>query len=177
VALQLCTLRYQGFCPAALDSAPVEVIAHFAEQLEVTPSTLHAYGTRRMIRSAHFQAVLDYLGFRRPQPADPERWLVWLTNQVLEHDKPTLLLQLVGEYLKRLRIVRPGITVLERLVMTARTQAHQESFRRLAPVLTPERITLLVSLLVPEAAGAPLGSVPAGGGLFETRLCDRLALD
>jgi TnpA family transposase len=150
VALQLCTLRYLGFCPAPLDDAPGEVIAHLAEQLDVTPSVLHAYGTRRMTRSAHFQAVLDYLDFRRPHPVDPERWLVWLTERALEHDKPTLLLQLLGEELKRRQIVRPGVTVLERLVMTARTQAHEESFRRLAPMLTAERIALLDSLLVPE---------------------------
>src|SRR6187200_3178187 len=68
VAIQLCTLRYLGFCPAPLDDAPGEVIAHLAKQLDVTPSVLHAYGTRRMTRSVHFQEVLDYLDFRRPHP-------------------------------------------------------------------------------------------------------------
>ena len=150
VALQLCTLRYLGFCPAPLTAAPAEVVAHVAEQLQLTPSVLHVYGTRQMTRSAHFQAVLDYLGFRRPQPADPERWLVWLTERALEHDKPTLLLQLLSEELKRQQIVRPGVTVLERLVMTARTQAHEASFQRLAPELTADRLTLLDGLLIPE---------------------------
>jgi hypothetical protein len=41
VALQLCTVRYLGFCPAALQTAPAELIAAVATQLLVDPDALH----------------------------------------------------------------------------------------------------------------------------------------
>jgi Tn3 transposase DDE domain len=43
------------------------------------------------------------------------------------------------EHLKSQHLLRPGVTILERLVITARTQAHHESLRRLQPLLTPNR--------------------------------------
>lgn len=151
VALQLCAVRYLGFCPTALHGAPIETISHLAGQLHVSPSVLQDYGTRRMTQSTHFQAVLDYLGFRRMQSNDQDRILAWLTERALEHDKPTLLFQMACEHLKQQLILRPGVTVVERLVVTARTQAHHESLRRLKPLLTPDRITLLDQLLIPDS--------------------------
>lgn len=150
VALQLCTIRYLGFCPTTLHDAPTETVAHLAGQLHVNPSVLQDYGTRPMTRSVHLQAVLDYLGFRRMQANDQDQLLTWMIERALEHDKPTLLFQMVCEHLKQHQILRPGVTVVERLVATARTQAHHESLRRLQPLLTPDRLTLLDQLLVPE---------------------------
>jgi hypothetical protein len=152
VALQLCTMRSLGFCPTALHEAPMETVSHLAGQVGVTPSVLEDYGTRRMTRSAHWQAVLDYLKFRHLQADDQDQLLAWVTERALEHDKPTLLLQLACEHLKQHQRVRPGVTVVERLVVSARTQAHHESLRRLQPLLTPERLALLDQLLLPEQA-------------------------
>jgi hypothetical protein len=150
VALQLGAVRYLGFCPTHLHAAPLDTIAFLAEQLHVDSTVFQDYGTRRMTRSAHFQAVLDHLGFRRVQEKEHEQLLTWLTERALEHDKPTLLLQMTGEHLKQQKMLRPGVTVLERLVVTARAQAHHESFHRLQPLLTPDCMAVLDRLLVPE---------------------------
>lgn len=75
---------------------------------------------------------------------------VWLVERALEHDKPTLRLQLACDELRRERIVRPGLTRLERLVATARQQAHEETFCRLGALLTVERHTWLDGLLRPD---------------------------
>ena len=149
-AIQLCAVRYLGFCPANLQAAPGEMMAFLARQLQVDPTALQTYGTRRMTRSTHFNAVLHHLGFRRVQPEDHEPIVGWLTERALEHDKPTLLLQTVCEHLKQQHMLRPAVTTLERWVVTARMQAHDESLHRLQPLLTPDCIVLLDSLLVPE---------------------------
>jgi len=62
-----------------------------------------------------------------------------------------LLLQLACEKLHRERIVRPGVTRLERFVATAREKAHEETFRQLTPLLTDARKTWLAGLLQPDA--------------------------
>ena len=154
-ALQLCAVRYLGFCPTDLHTAPSDVITFLANQLQVEPDALQDYGKRHMTRSTHFNAVLNHLGFRRVQPNDHQSIVDWLTERALEHDKLTLLFHTICERLKQHQLMRPAVTTVERWVVTARMQAHQESFNRFQPLLTPERMTLLDSLLISESEQGP----------------------
>lgn len=113
-ALQLCAVRYLGFCPTDLYTASSDVTTFLASQLQVDPSALQDYGQRRMTRSTHFNAVLHHLGFRRVQPDDHEPIIAWLTERALEHDKPTLLFHMICERLKQQQMIRPAVTTVER---------------------------------------------------------------
>src|SRR5262244_2204974 len=148
-ALQLCTLRYLGFVPTDFTATPEVVVTFVAEQLGMPPQGLGLYDNRRT-QSEHRRHVQAYLKFRRATPLDFYALHTWLVERALEHDKPTLLLQLACEKLYRERIVRPGVTRLERFVATAREQAHEETFRQLTPLLTDEWKTLLDGLLQPD---------------------------
>jgi Domain of unknown function (DUF4158) len=121
-----------------------------AEQLNVLPEVIDAYGSRIATRTMHLQQVQRHLGFRRATPLDLYGLQTWLLERALEHDKPTLLLQLACDKLRREHIVRPGITRLERCVATARQQAHDATWRRLEPWLSKERQAFLDGLLTPE---------------------------
>ena len=149
-ALQLCALRYLGFAPDNLGAAPWPVVTYVAQQLGLPPDVLTAYGGRLPTRTTHYLQVQAYLGFRSALPRDFTALTAWLVERALEHDQPTFLLQLACDKLRRDQIVRPGITRLERIVTTAREQAHAETFRRLTPLLTPTHQAWLDSLLVPE---------------------------
>jgi hypothetical protein len=119
-ALQLCALRYLGFAPDDLTTAPPRAVEYVAQQLGVAPQALTAYGTRRPTRTTDFQHVQAHLHFRLATPLDMYALQTWLGERALEHDKPTLLLQLACDKLRREYIVRPGLTRLERLIATAR---------------------------------------------------------
>jgi len=149
-ALQLCTLRYLGFVPHDLGTAPSSAVGYVAEQLHVLPEVIAAYGSRIATRTTHLQQVQRHLGFRRATPLDVYALQTWLLERALEHDKPTLLLQLACDKWRREHIVRPGITRLERFVATARQQAHDETWRRLEPLVSTERRAFLDGLLTPE---------------------------
>ena len=149
-ALQLCALRYLGFVPTDFTATPEAAVIFVAEQLRLAPRVLALYDNRRT-QSDHRRLVRAYLGFRPATPMDVYALQTWLLARALEHDKPTLLLQLACEKLHRERIVRPGITRLERFVATAREKAHEETFRQLSPLLTAERKTFLDGLLHPDA--------------------------
>jgi TnpA family transposase len=149
-ALQLCALRYLGFVPTDFTATPEVVVTFIAEQLGLAPQVLALYDNRRTQRD-HRRHVRAYLGFRLATPMDVYALQTWLLARALEHDKPTLLLQLACEKLSRERIVRPGVTRLERFVATAREQAHEETFRQLTPLLTDERTAFLDGLLQPDA--------------------------
>src|SRR5262245_38688292 len=99
-ALQLCTLRYLGFMPDALHSVPPAVLAHLAQQVGTRPEAFTTYGDRPHTRTDHLQDVTVYLGFRKARPADLKALKAWLVERALEHDWPTLLLQLACEKLR-----------------------------------------------------------------------------
>lgn len=88
-ALQLCAVRYLGFCPADLQAAPGAMVAFWARLLPVNPTALQTSGTRRMPRGAHFNAIRHHLGCRRVQPEEHASMRTWLTERALEHDQPT----------------------------------------------------------------------------------------
>ena len=138
IALQVCALRYLGFVPARLHSAPPTAIGHLARQLCVKPQCLAQYGERSQTRTGHLQEVLVHLDFRKARPSDLRVLKAWLIERALEHDRPTLLFQLAFEKLHTDKIVRPGLTCLERLALTARQEAQNETFRPLTPLLSGE---------------------------------------
>ncbi len=137
-SLQLCALRYLGFAPDDLNLTPWEAVVYVARQLNVPPEAIETYGNRVKTRTTHLQLVQSHLGFRKALPLDFYALQTWLVDRALEHDKPTLLLQLACEKLRRDQIVRPGITRLERLVATARQQANEK-----LPVRTKSEIVML----------------------------------
>ncbi len=149
-ALQICALRYLGFAPDDLSTAPSSVVKYVARQLGVSSEALKQYGTRPQTRTDHLQEILSYLDFREASATDLQALAAFLLSRALEHDKPIVLFQMGCEHLKSERIVRPGVTTLERMVITAREQAERETYRRIAPLLTEELRARLDQILVPE---------------------------
>jgi TnpA family transposase len=135
-AFQLCALRYLGFAPDDLTTPPATAITFLADQLEVSPAVLHSYGARSQTRTDHLQQIQLYLGFRDATREDLRALADWLLARALEHDKPSLLFQLACEHLRTEKVVRPGVTRIERLVMAVRERGYRETFRRLASFFT-----------------------------------------
>jgi hypothetical protein len=90
------------------------------------------------------------MGFRDATREDFSALADWLLTRALEHDKPSLLFQLACEHLHAEKIIRPGVTRIERLVMETRERGHRETFRRLVSFFTEERLVQLDLLLVRE---------------------------
>ncbi len=149
-AMQLCALRYIGFSPDNLNIAPPEIVGYVAEQLKIDPQILTDYGKRIATRTTHLQQIQSYLGFCKANKEDMQALSKWLILRALEHDKPTLLLQLACEKLLKDKIIRPGITQLERIVSNAQNSATKEIYLQLKPLLTSEIIELLDGLLIPN---------------------------
>ena len=94
---------------------------------------------------------MSYLQFREASAADLQTLATFLLARALEHDKPTVLFQMACDHLKSERIVRPGVTTIERMVVTAREQAEDETYRRLQPLLTDAFRAQLDRVLVSDA--------------------------
>ena len=146
-ALQLGTLGYLGFVPDELTSARSSIIEYLATQVGVSPNCLSLYGKREKTRTNHLLKIQAHLGWRKATRLDFLVWQKWLLDRAMEHDRPTLLFRLLCSKLLTEKIVRPGVTILERMVITARSSATTETFNRLKFLLTPSTKAFLDSLL------------------------------
>jgi TnpA family transposase len=149
-ALQLGMLRYLSFIPDNFFELPSVVVEYVAQQLEVSPTVLTDYGERSQTRTSQLQEIQDYLGFRKPNKIDYQQLGTWLSERAMEHDRPLLLFQLLIKKLEIAKIIRPGLTILERMIATARNEAWTKTALRLQPILTEKRSQFLDSLLEVE---------------------------
>ena len=126
------------------------VVEYVAQQLGVSPTVLKDYGERDQTRTSQLREIQDYLGFRKSNKTDYQQLGTWLLERAMEHDRPLLLFQLLIKKLEISKIIRPGLTILERMVVTARNEAWTETALRLQPILMEEREKFLDSLLEVE---------------------------
>ncbi|MGH9764669.1 MAG: DUF4158 domain-containing protein, partial [Blastocatellia bacterium] len=147
-ALQFCAQRYLGFVPVDLKRVPSYVLSFLARQLDVEVGVIHDYSNRGHTRSDHVREIQSYLGFSKATSAE---WAIiekWLADRALEHDRPLLLLNLLCERLHLSKFIRPGLSILERIVSTARQNAQEQTWRLMQPVLNSENRVKLDSLLI-----------------------------
>lgn len=134
-ALQFLLLRFFGFYLSELNSLPEFVIHYVASQIGIDPEEYRFYGEREATLTAHRQAIEQYSGFTHPTEEDFRRISNWLVERALEHDRPTLLLEFLCERFLAERLVRPGFSVLERMVAAARSSAEEEIFSRIESII------------------------------------------
>lgn len=146
-ALQLCTLRYLGFCPDAVADAPSVIADYVAQQLKTEVGVLDDYGKRDQTRTEHLKRAQLLRGLKDVADADYTALLDWLTQRALEHDQPSVLFELLVTKLRHDKFVRPGVTPLERLVFAARDKAHAHTYAQLDTLLIPSVQTFLDRLL------------------------------
>jgi hypothetical protein len=111
-------------------------LAFVAEQLHASPAALRDYGARSQTRTEHLQQIQRYLGFRDATREDFSTSADWLLTRALEHDKPSLLFQLACEQLHAEKIIRLGVTRIERLVMETRERGHRETSSKPSRTMT-----------------------------------------
>lgn len=166
-AVLLCGLRYLGFFPNDLMGIPENALAYLAQQLACHLDDLLTYGKRPKTRREHQSTIRDYLGFHPFKQPEHQKLFEWLSERALENDRPSTLLQQASEWLYKHRIVRPGITTLEELILASRDHAHQLTYEQVVEVLDPDLENQLDQLLNPnlELGNTPLSwlRLPARG--------------
>ena len=154
-ALRIPLLRFLGFHLPDLTTVPEVVIEYVGSQIGTAAAQIKFYAERDATRTVHQRAIEDYLGFRLPTETDLQSVGEWLKERALEHDRPTVLLQFLCERFLAERIVRPGFSVVERMVATARNAAEEEIFRRIESVTDEHLVKSLDELLLAEQPHRP----------------------
>ena len=154
-ALRILLLRFLGFHITNLTSVPAEVINYVASQVGAKDARLELYAERGATRTVHQRTIEKYLGFRLPTIRDLQSTGEWLLERALEHDRPALLLQLLCEKFLAERLVRPGFSIVERMVATARNEAEEEIFRRVESIIDEALAVEMDNLLQPNEPNHP----------------------
>lgn len=149
-ALQLCSLRFLGFVPENLQEVPEEVTEFLGKQLAVNSKVLNKYGSRPQTRTDHLSEIYKYLDFHKATEVEEAENEAWLTERAIEHDRPLLLLQMLCERLQTQKIIRPGLSLLERFIIKVRKQARLMVYEQVSALLTDDTRHLLDNLLIAD---------------------------
>lgn len=118
---------------------------------------LIGYPEREQTRTDHLKRIYAHLGYRRPTASDLRDLSGWLVDRALEHDGPSLLVRLAAEKLKAEKVVRPGVSRLERMVAAARHHTDEQTYRALSYVLDAVTKARLDDLLEVDRSLSPSG--------------------
>lgn len=134
-AVGWCALRFLGFFPEDPRGIPESALRHLARQLNVEPAALSDYAQTPRTKSDHEQLIVERLGFRRVSETDRHELFNWVVERALEHDRPIVLLNSALDWLRVRKLLRPGLTLLERDVAAARTEADERVWGIVRPML------------------------------------------
>lgn len=139
VAMQLCAVRLYGrFFTQVHDLSP-HIVHYLGHQLDLPPSLAIEVPDRKATYTEHRQHILTYLGFQKFDDAAHTQLAIWLQQHARQGLLPDALFQQAEHYLLDHRILLPGPSVLERLIISLCADVHAQlfeaMFQRLSPAL------------------------------------------
>lgn len=179
-AVQLTVLKHLGRGLEQGEAPPQAVLAFLGEQLQVDPGCYGRYAAREPTRREHLGELCALFDYRPFSLALNQQLRQWLIPRAVITDQPFGLMTELLDELRRRKLLLPRITVLERIVASARTRADEFTYNLLNLPLKGEDQGRVDALLVPQgerpisdfaALGRPVGQPKARNLL---KLLDRL---
>lgn len=150
-ALLLSAVRLTGRFPFYFEALPAALLTHVCQQLKMAGRLFLDYPQRPGTLHAHKERIKAYLGLRYFLPEEhPTLVLDFVREQVRAGIPPDDLTECTEEHLRTLHFVLPGVTVLQKLVSAALTQAEAELYALLGARLTEgQKQAILALLMIP----------------------------
>jgi TnpA family transposase len=131
-AILLGGVRLLGRFPYDLELLPKELLAHICGQLEVDVPLFLNYPQRRPTRQEHIDRIRQYLGLRPFTESDRDGVKAFVDERMCAGARLHELLPDTERKLRQRHLVLPGVTVLEKLIATARAEAEEQLIQRIA---------------------------------------------
>ena len=146
-AAHIGLLRWLGWSPVRVDRLPPVVLLALCEQLQIkVPDVLNPPAERTSRK--HARLARKHLGWRKFTVDTEQDLKTWLAPRAAERDRGTLLFDALLQHLYREKIVRPGVSRLERLVATVRAAVNDEIAQTVSSQLSETQREQLDALLV-----------------------------
>jgi TnpA family transposase len=166
-AIQLCTLRWQGYFLSDARNLSSAVIEMITSQTGVLPLLIEEYPQNEKTRFEHLERIRRHLGFVRCDAAQRDRLLNHLIGIAQAMPRSEGLRQAAHQWLKQEKIVRPGRTTVRDLITSAREAAFQSAYGTLTSGLTSEQEEQIESLLATPSPEPQPTDVPTNRSRFE----------
>ena len=151
ITIQLCAVRLYGRFLTHVHELSPHIINYVGQQLGLPPSLAVEVPERKATYTDHRHHIMTYLGFQ-PFDAQAQAHLeAWIAQEARRGTLPEALFQQAEHQLLAQRVLLPGPSVLERLIIHICSTVHDEVFETVFQRLSPElRQAIDHLLLVPE---------------------------
>jgi len=151
IAIQICAVRLYGrFLSQVHDLAP-RIADYLGQQLGLAPSFRVETPEREATYLEQHQNILKYLGFKRFNDIAQEELKTWIEHQARLGGLPDELFRQTECHLLDNRVLLPGPSVLERLIIHVCSDVHLQLFEMVFRRLSSElRQAIDRLLIVPE---------------------------
>lgn len=138
IAIQICAVRLYGRFLNQVHELSPHIVNYLGQQLDLPPSLVVQTPEREATYLEHRQNVLKYLGFQRFDENAQKHLEVWLEQKARQGMLPDELFEQAEYHLLAQRILLPGPSVLERLIIHICSTVHQQLFESVFQDLSPE---------------------------------------
>lgn len=151
IAIQLCAVRLYGRFLAEVNDLSPRIVSYLTGQLDLPPSLTINTPDRDATFSEQRKSILVYLGFSKYDDDAQSRFQTWLEKQAQQGLLPDELFLRAERYLLSTKIILPGPSVMERLIISVCSDAHERLFESLYERLSPEIKRAIDELLIASA--------------------------
>lgn len=138
IAIQMCAVRLYGRFLNQINDLSSRIAHYLAVQLELPPSLTIEVPEREATYLEHRQNIMNYLGFQKFDETAQTPLETWLIQQARLGSLPDKLFQQAEHYLLDRRILLPGPSVLERLIIHICSDEHTQLFESIFQNLSQE---------------------------------------
>lgn len=138
LAIQICAVRLYGRILSKVHDLSPRIASHLRKQLGLPPALKIQKPEREATYLEQLQNILKYLGFQRFDESAQQDLDTWLHRQTQQNLLPEELFEQAEIYLFEKRVLLPGPSVLERLVIRVCSEIHLQLFESVFQQLSPE---------------------------------------
>lgn len=148
IAIQLCAIRLYGRFLVEVNDLSPRILSYLNSQLDLPPSLTINTPNRDATFSEQRKNILSYLGFSKYDDKARSRLQAWLAKQAEQGFLPDELFLRAERYLLSTKVILPGPSIMERLIISVCADVHERLFKSLYEQLSPGIKTAIDDLLV-----------------------------
>ncbi|SMF75017.1 Transposase and inactivated derivatives, TnpA family [Priestia filamentosa] len=148
-AIQLALVRYPGWSLTDIKVVPGALLNYVANQIDIDPDIFPLYARRENTLWDHLKEIRQEYGFTTFTTNHYRQLLRYLFSLALENGNTAYLIDAALNKLRRLKIILPAITTIERVVWEARHRAEERIYQQIFSDLTSYQKQKLDKLIKP----------------------------
>ena len=148
IAIQLCAVRLYGRFLVEVNDLSRRIVSYLNSQLELPPSLTISTPDRDATFSEQRKNILTYLGFSKYDDTAQASLETWLSKQAEQGYLPDELFLRAEQYLLSTKVILPGPSVMERLIISVCSDVHERLFESLYQQLSVEIRQAIDELLI-----------------------------